>query len=190
MATDPDLVEAYYNLGIVLDKAGQYDRAIENLNIYLEKAPNASDAEAVQELIYEIEYRKEETARQVVKENQKALEEAKMNIAGAWIEEGTDPYDSWTMFYRITKAGNEFKMVPYFPEGNINPPNRKYYLTVEGNIISGRVLDYDNGGMREYDMEGSVDPDGDIIRLNYEVVIIHGQQKAKTYVRRVLVRHE
>ncbi len=56
----PWRAEAYYNLGIVQDKAGLYDAAMRNLKIYLAATPDASDAAAVRKLVYQIEYRKEE----------------------------------------------------------------------------------------------------------------------------------
>ena len=60
----PWLVEGYYNLGIIQDKAGLYADAMQSLKFYLLAAPNAPDAEKVKELIYEIEYRKDKTAKE------------------------------------------------------------------------------------------------------------------------------
>ena len=59
----PWLAEGYYNLGVIQDKAGQYDDAMKNLKFYLIAAPKAPDAEKVKELVYEIEYRKEKVAK-------------------------------------------------------------------------------------------------------------------------------
>jgi tetratricopeptide (TPR) repeat protein len=59
----PWLAEGYYNLGVIQDKAGQYDDAMKNLKFYLIAAPKAPDAEKVKELVYEIEYRKEKAAK-------------------------------------------------------------------------------------------------------------------------------
>jgi len=55
--------DAFYNLGIVQDKAGVYDAAMRNLRIYLAAVPDAEDAAQVRDLVYEIEYRKEQAAR-------------------------------------------------------------------------------------------------------------------------------
>lgn len=55
----PDWPEIYYNLGVVQQKVKLYGEAIENLNRYLELAPNATDADAVRDLIYKIEFLKE-----------------------------------------------------------------------------------------------------------------------------------
>jgi tetratricopeptide (TPR) repeat protein len=59
----PWLPAIYYNLGITQDKAGKYGEAIQSLKLYLLAAPDASDAKAVKNLTYEIEYRQEKAAR-------------------------------------------------------------------------------------------------------------------------------
>ena len=59
----PWLADAYYNLGVVLDKAGRYAEAIQSLKFYLLTKPSASDAKQAQELIYQVEYRQEESKR-------------------------------------------------------------------------------------------------------------------------------
>jgi tetratricopeptide (TPR) repeat protein len=60
----PWLASAYYNLGIARDKAGLYAGAIKSLNLYLLASPNAADVKAVKNLIYEIEYKQEKTAKE------------------------------------------------------------------------------------------------------------------------------
>lgn len=55
----PDWPEIYYNLGVVQEKAKEYDKAIENLEKYLALAPNATDADVVRDFIYKIEFSKE-----------------------------------------------------------------------------------------------------------------------------------
>ncbi|GAH48217.1 unnamed protein product, partial [marine sediment metagenome] len=55
----PDWPEIYYNLGVVQEKAKEYDKAIENLEKYLALAPNATDADVVRDFIYKIEFLKE-----------------------------------------------------------------------------------------------------------------------------------
>jgi tetratricopeptide (TPR) repeat protein len=60
----PWLPEVYYNLGITQDKAGKYGEAIQSLKLYLVAAPDATDAKAVKNLIYEIEYRQEKAAKE------------------------------------------------------------------------------------------------------------------------------
>lgn len=49
----PNFSNAYYNLGMVQEKAGKFDDAIINLRKYLELNPSASDREAVLQFIYQ-----------------------------------------------------------------------------------------------------------------------------------------
>ncbi len=55
----PDWPELYYNLGLVQEKAGKYEDAINSLKRYVQLAPNASDVESVKSLINKLEYRHE-----------------------------------------------------------------------------------------------------------------------------------
>jgi len=73
----PWLADAYYNLGIAQDKAGQYASAIKSLKLYLLAAPNAPDAQRVKELTYEIEYRQEKAAKETSPEAVAAQEQKK-----------------------------------------------------------------------------------------------------------------
>jgi len=73
----PWLAEGYYNLGVIQDKAGQYDDAMKNLQFYLIAAPKAPDAEKVKELVYEIEYRKEKAAKDKEVAARKAAEDSR-----------------------------------------------------------------------------------------------------------------
>ncbi len=94
----PWLGEAYYNLGVVQDKAGQYAEAIRNLKLYLLAAPNAPDAKEVKSLIFEVEYRQEKAGkdatvkREAEEQERRRQEQAKREaedekqrqLAGIW----------------------------------------------------------------------------------------------------------
>lgn len=79
----PWLASAYYNLGISQDKAGMYADAIRSLRLYLLASPDAADAKAVRNLIYEIEYRQEKAARKASPEEVAAKQQ---NAYGAWLQ--------------------------------------------------------------------------------------------------------
>jgi tetratricopeptide (TPR) repeat protein len=51
----PWLALAYYNLGVVQEKAGLYNEAIQNLKLYLLAAPDAKNARDVKNKIYALE---------------------------------------------------------------------------------------------------------------------------------------
>ena len=53
----PTCAAAHFNLGIVYEKAGDFEKSFNSLKQYLTLAPKASDAEQVQEKIYELEYK-------------------------------------------------------------------------------------------------------------------------------------
>jgi tetratricopeptide (TPR) repeat protein len=59
----PWWANAYYNLGIAQDKAGQPAAGVKSLKLYLLAAPQARDAEKVQQLVYEMEYRQKKGAQ-------------------------------------------------------------------------------------------------------------------------------
>jgi len=58
-ALAPDWPDVYYNLGMIFEKTGDYEGAINNLKTYLRLAPSSSDAKQVQEMIYKLEYKRE-----------------------------------------------------------------------------------------------------------------------------------
>ena len=60
----PLWAEAYYNLGLIQESAGQYSDAIRSLKLYLILAPKSSDAQAVQARIYELEVAVEKSMKQ------------------------------------------------------------------------------------------------------------------------------
>lgn len=56
---DPSLSAAWYNLGSVQAKVGQFDAAIESYKRYLTLVPKAEDAQKVQDEIVKLEFRQE-----------------------------------------------------------------------------------------------------------------------------------
>jgi len=56
---DPSLSAAWYNLGSVQSKLGQFDEAIENYKRYLTLVPKADDAQKIQDEIVKLEFRQE-----------------------------------------------------------------------------------------------------------------------------------
>jgi tetratricopeptide (TPR) repeat protein len=83
----PWYADAYYNLGITRDKAGQYDDAIWALKMYLMAKPHAEDAEQAKSLIFEIEYRKEKAQKEAEKIAQEQLKPklpTTKDLEGTW----------------------------------------------------------------------------------------------------------
>lgn len=59
-ALAPEWPDAYYNLGLVQEKAGQFKDAADTLKTYLKLAPNAADADSVKSLINKLEFKAEQ----------------------------------------------------------------------------------------------------------------------------------
>lgn len=55
----PGWPDAYYNLGLVQEKAGKLGEAVESFKSYLRVSPEADDAEAVKSLVNKLEYKAE-----------------------------------------------------------------------------------------------------------------------------------
>lgn len=58
----PWWAEAYYNLGVVQDKAGRYGDAVRSLRLYLRTAPGAKDAQDVEMQIAKLEFKAEQSS--------------------------------------------------------------------------------------------------------------------------------
>ncbi len=144
----PWLSEGYFNLGFVLDKAGKYDEAIRNLKFYLLASTDAEDVSEVEDLIYEIEYRKEEAQRAKTEEREKLArrkEEMLGRLEGTWMDKliigGKLDLE---IFYQLTHTGHSAFEISYSyfrnydPDGEFIPPQKHYIkLSVEGNKLRG-----------------------------------------------------
>ena len=85
----PWLGDAYYNLGIIQEKAGDLSGAMRNLKLYLLASPGATDVKEVKDLIYELEFRQEKAdkERQKKEEASARLEQAErllQLLSGEW----------------------------------------------------------------------------------------------------------
>jgi tetratricopeptide (TPR) repeat protein len=60
----PWYADAYYNLGIAQNKANDFAAAARSLKLYLVAAPDAPDAKAAQDLLYEMEFRQEKANKE------------------------------------------------------------------------------------------------------------------------------
>lgn len=100
----PWLAEGYYNLGVLQDKAGRHADAIRNLKLYLLATPNASDAGQVRDLIYEIEYRAEETPKIQAQQQAQEQKSKLQSLAGTWdVAIQSNDLHSWGTFTMTMK---------------------------------------------------------------------------------------
>jgi len=59
----PWLADSYNNLAVAQQKAGDYDKAVQNLKLYLLTAPDGKDAKAAKTFMYELEFKAEKKAK-------------------------------------------------------------------------------------------------------------------------------
>lgn len=148
----PWVPEYYYNEGLSLEKAKQYDDAIHALNFYLLAAPKAADAADVRGKIEGIKYEKESTARQAQQqaeqEAQAAAERQRQllaNLSGTWrrITSTTgNPgyYDLWSLSLnpqgsiRMRLTGTHYGDGP---QGDPSSSVEEFVGTIAGHQIHG-----------------------------------------------------
>jgi tetratricopeptide (TPR) repeat protein len=182
---------AYFNLGVVQEKAGQYDAAIRNLKLYLHAAPNAPDAGQVRAKIGAIEYKQEAAARPA---------ERLIGIWTAHIEARQEsrsepgPAFNWSAqnreTYRLEAEGTNFRLIllsDYIEEPQIFTYHRKNQVIfrgrVEGRAITGT---YVAGGPEPHcgedaPIRGEVSGDGSTITFTYQTVAAMPYERGGCY---------
>jgi len=107
----PHWADAYFNLGLVQEKAEKYRDAIESLRQYLRLAPNAADAETVKGHISKLEYKKEQSEEEAVILN---------SLIGRWVG---GPGRNWAMYIIIKEKGGKLYLAyetTHIMTGNYN----------------------------------------------------------------------
>ncbi|HUN56255.1 MAG TPA: hypothetical protein VMU29_13975 [Smithella sp.] len=197
----PWLGQGYRNLGIAQDKAGQYDKAISNLNLYL--LTNPADADKTKDLIYKIEFRRDkEKKEKTVKHEERSIMQ---KLAGTWITTKTRRTDSFgagsgqwyedpsgTEQYQVSVTGNTIEI--RFTKDlawERDPNSARFYNctplrvlrgSIQGTSISGTGLDdfrtcYGNGQMFTNNrMQGTIEGNGTILHLFFERTSDTGNQ--------------
>ena len=79
---EPGWADAWFNLGVAQESAGDYGAAIKSFRSYLEKAPKAADVEAVETRIYKLEYKLEKADEDRPKLLMKLVEEQPERLTG------------------------------------------------------------------------------------------------------------
>lgn len=113
----PWLAEAYFNLGVVLDKAGKYADAVRSLNIYLLAVENQLDMKQARNLIFEIEYRQEDAQRAKAEAAQKTHEKSQrrfQSLAGTWIYRSSSGLS--TTRYQISITGTNMLTIRFISD--------------------------------------------------------------------------
>jgi len=94
----PWLADAYYNLGIVQEKAEEFGKAMQNLKLCLAAAPQSPNANAIQARIFALE---------VMQEDQQKLQ----SIAGSWKSRNGNNYTATLQGKKIRIVGTRYDEV-------------------------------------------------------------------------------
>jgi tetratricopeptide (TPR) repeat protein len=181
----PWLADAYFNLGVVLDKAGKYDEAIDNLNLYLIAVPHDKEAK---KLKYKIEYRKEEAQRvsvrkkELQREKTQRRDEERINgLSGQWqrVKNWIDGNDAGG---KPTREGRHWVDITSSASAIVSVHESRIEIKVqlsggtyiyEGKINSNRIHGHaKNGSNRCPDFGGDFEGE---IWLEEDVIMIIGQ---------------
>lgn len=180
----PWLPEAYFNLGVVYEKAGRYEEARRNLKLYLTAAPNASDAKQVREQLYKLEFQAEKANRQK-EEERKKVEEARVRpyeaLSGAWENPVDQRPEGRRAKYSLRITGpNHIEIwrdndcVDF--DCTSRRPRKEFDLTVSGNELSGIRHDVTyltrNTCKFEVPVQGVLKSNGQRIVLRFQQVYV------------------
>jgi tetratricopeptide (TPR) repeat protein len=164
----PWFADAYYNLGMVQEKAKQFGQAVKSLRWYLLAAPKASDAEKVENLITKLEFWEEQASS---KKSQQAMIQG---LSGEW----HDPRNLYGS--TVTVAGNEITVVNNKVNNNgrwqpMGGSTSSLRGTIDGLKITGTwsmdwSILFNNGSFVTRPMTGTISPDGNRIHFDYIAV--------------------
>jgi hypothetical protein len=172
----PWLAEAYYNLGILQEKSGDYSEAIKNLNLYLLARPRSEDAPRVREMIYKIEYKQEESAKGPQASSGGVSEDTRKmvrNLAGKWehvVFEGRTDY-----FDLIVIGDDSFTLEYKYPRCTIGeaPATKNIFnMKVRGDTLEGTHTHWTDMSYMGFSVEEKTFPVSGMISDNGNAIII------------------
>lgn len=136
----PWVANVYFNLGIVNEKAGKYDDALRNFELYLLAAPGASDVRDVKASMYDIEFRRDKQRKEELDRIAKAIDPSR--IAGEWcyLHSSGRPLCDGVSHHVIKVSGSNFEISKYEFLGTNEVsarPRVVYRGTVKGDDITG-----------------------------------------------------
>lgn len=111
----PTWPNPYYNLGLVQEMSGKYKEAVASLKQYLMLDPNAPDAAKIQEQIYKLEYKAEQslTVPEII--------DVLVSFSG-WETKNLQGCSPSRKEFQITRAGDDGVQVPTY-----NVPDLYYF---------------------------------------------------------------
>lgn len=198
----PWVASYYFNLGVVLEKAGKPDEAIKSLRLYLLAAPNAPDVREVQKRIAGLDYEMERQAKAIEKKPERGFN-------GIWRYYEARGKKEW----QITVSGSKLiaSCIRFIHDSN-KDYNTCYWVndfsdfsgTVNGNeftgtwnthfVPSGQKLFNALPGLpsRELSIRGHLSSDGNELAIEFlQDWIVNGRwENRESWVKRILIRVE
>ncbi len=179
----PDWADVYYNLGTAHAKAGDLTSAINNLQRYLDLAPQSPDAGKVQQEIFKLEYRRDR-------------EKLNTTLSGTWTSTDGQTFElkldgSHLQLTRRTGSDDTVVMNVMFksyPSGS--GASLVFTGILAGERISGGYLQpgmtTKHGGCvipeRKGNFEGTIDVAAGQIRIVYKRVKLQYEQKFRSFL--------
>jgi tetratricopeptide (TPR) repeat protein len=185
----PSWGDAWYNLGVAQEAAGDYAGAITSFNKYLNLNPQASDRSAIEDRIIKLEYKQEKAGRRAVEEIKPKPPQAS-DLTGNWIN--SERADTKTT---ITAQGSKILFNPF--NGHWKRDKAPAWMEVNGFQLEGAyesyAMGYVNLDMNELSrtgrmpcqsrfpsgspetvvlIHGKVSPDFKTITINYKAPVI------------------
>jgi len=188
----PWLAPNYYNLGLVLEKAGELSEAIDSFNLYLLTLPSMEDETQVKKKIAGLEYETERLTREKAEEEAKvaaakaAEEEEKLanellawGLGGTWaprpfrLNNGTE-VKGFCRMKIVSEGAKIYTTCIGVPHSNEQATQFWYVATnlpyIEGEVKNGRLVGTRNQIWYAWDGQGisGTDPYDAEIRMSYD----------------------
>ncbi len=105
----PGCAQVHFNMGVIYEKAEEFDKARKAFETYLRLSPSAADAATVEEKIYELEYLAREYSggkSSLTARNASPWD----GFAGNWCEVGSCDHPKWGYVFRATVQGDVLEL--------------------------------------------------------------------------------
>jgi tetratricopeptide (TPR) repeat protein len=173
----PDWADAWFNLGVAQESAGDYRGAIDSFRTYLKKSPAADDRQTVETRIFKLEYKMEKVSKNHEKARRSAV--SIDSLSGHWKhvnlwntfdmaggkprrdgQQWLDLGGTASADVRVTGSSIEIKV-------RLAGTTRTYSGTISGNRIEGRMTDEGTqcGARSGVKFEGEVWPKDKVIMV-------------------------
>lgn len=179
----PWLSDAYFNLGVVREKQGEFRQAMEAFKRYLNASPAAQDAKAVKDRIYELEFEAEKAAKvastKVAEERMQSRQaEHLASLAGTWTDrDGSQRFEATVQDREIELRWSQFHIpTGWHPveAGRLRLRGRIEGQTIKGTAFIDETSHWRNGIRVERDLIGTVGADGRTIHVEYTTIQANG----------------